>query len=111
MELLYQICYNLEEKLLTEIEFYEDERGFSDLREFIGEVDMKAETSKDARINRNKIVAYLDALEEMGTQIEGSGKLKKLEGERCELRPLYQTEYSVLVHFRRRQVFAFASFL
>lgn len=72
---------------MYEIEFYEDERGFSDVREFINELDMKAETNKDARINRNKIVAYLDALEEMGTQI-GEPATKKLEGEIWELRPL-----------------------
>ena len=72
---------------MFELEFYEDERGHSDVREFIEELEAKASTSKDARINRNKVVAYLDALEEMGTRV-GMPVTRHLEGEIWELRPL-----------------------
>lgn len=72
---------------MFELEFYEDERGHSDVREFIEELEAKALTSKDARINRNKVVAYLDTLEEMGTRV-GMPVTRQLDGEIWELRPL-----------------------
>ncbi|MBR5970920.1 MAG: type II toxin-antitoxin system RelE/ParE family toxin [Lachnospiraceae bacterium] len=72
---------------MFELEFYEDERGHSDVRDFINELEIKAGTSKDARINRNKVVAYLDMLEEMGTRV-GMPVTRHLDGEIWELRPL-----------------------
>ena len=69
------------------IEFYEDEHGFSEVKQFIRELRLKSKSSKDARINFNKIVAYMDILEEMGTRI-GEPVTKHLDGEIWELRPL-----------------------
>ena len=69
------------------ITFYEDERGDSDVKEFIKDLDRRAGTNKDARINRNKIVAYIDLLEEFGTRI-GEPVTKHLDGDIWELRPL-----------------------
>ena len=48
--------------------FYEDKHGYCDVLEFIKDLDNKSKYSKDARIVRNKVIAYLDILEEMGTQ-------------------------------------------
>ena len=52
---------------MFDIKLYEDERGYSDVKAFIKELREKSTTSKDARINFNKVVAYIDILEEMGT--------------------------------------------
>lgn len=35
--------------------FYDDENGYSDVEEFIKELREKSTTSKDARINFNKV--------------------------------------------------------
>lgn len=72
---------------MYEIVFYSDERGYSDVEEFVKELREKSDLSKDARINFNKVVAYLDILEEMGTRI-GEPVTKHLDGEIWELRPL-----------------------
>lgn len=72
---------------MYKIEFYEDKNGKSDVADFIRNLNEKAATSKESRINFNKIVAYLDMLEEMGTRI-GKPVTKHLDGEIWELRPL-----------------------
>lgn len=72
---------------MYEIDFYEDNRGNSDVKDFIRELREKSLTNKDARVNFNKLVAYMDLLEEMGTRI-GEPVTKHLDGEIWELRPL-----------------------
>ena len=87
------------------IAFYEDRRGNSDVKEFIKDLDRRAATNKNARINRNKVVAYIDLLEEYGTRI-GEPVTKHLEGDIWELRPLsnrilyayYENDTFVLLH-------------
>ena len=70
------------------IEFYEDKHGYSDVKDFIKELRDKSSDNKDARINFNKIVSYIDILSEMGTRA-GEPVTKHLGGEIWELRPLY----------------------
>ena len=72
---------------MFDIKFYEDAHGHNDVKEFIKHLREKSVTNKDARINFNKVVAYLDILEEMGTRI-GEPVTKHLDGEIWELRPL-----------------------
>lgn len=72
---------------MFKIIFYEDKSGCSEVREYILSLEEKAKHSKQARINRNKIVAYMDLLEEMGTRV-GEPVTKHLDGEIWELRPL-----------------------
>ena len=72
---------------MYEIEFYEDDRGISDVKDFISELREKSYMNKDARINFNKVVAYMDLLEELGTRV-GEPVTKHLDGEIWELRPL-----------------------
>lgn len=72
---------------MYQIEFYEDKTGKSDIADFIRDLSDKATTNKASRINFNKIVAYLDMLEEMGTRV-GEPVTKHLDGEIWELRPL-----------------------
>jgi len=69
------------------IEFYEDERGYSEIVQYLKELQKKSESNKESRINFNKIIAYFDLLEEWGTRI-GQPVTKHLEGEIWELRPL-----------------------
>ena len=95
---------------MYDIEFYDDERGYSDVEEFIKELREKSTTSKDARINFNKVVAYLDILEEMGTRV-GEPVTKHLDGEIWELRPLTNrilyayykdNKFLLLHHFKKK---------
>ena len=72
---------------MYEIEFYEDKNGKSDIADYIKELNDKAASSKECRINFNKIVAYMDMLEEFGTRV-GTPVTKHLDGEIWELRPL-----------------------
>ena len=55
---------------MYEIEFYEDKYGVSEVAEYIKELRRKSTKNKEARINLNKIVAYIDLLEE----ITGKGR-------------------------------------
>ena len=90
---------------MYEIDFYEDDKGISEVKEFIRELRKKSLTSKDARINFNKVVAYIDMLEEIGTRV-GEPVTKHLDGEIWELRPLsnrilyayYDNDAFVLLH-------------
>lgn len=72
---------------MYEIEFYEDKNGKSEIADYIKELNVKAATNKESRINFNKIVAYMDMLEEFGTRV-GKPVTKHLSGEIWELRPL-----------------------
>ncbi|MBO5524538.1 MAG: type II toxin-antitoxin system RelE/ParE family toxin [Roseburia sp.] len=90
--------------------FYEDKNGYSEVAEFIKDLNKKAETSKESRVNFNKIVAYLDILEEMGTRA-GTPVTKHLDGEIWELRPLRNrilyayykdNTFIILHHFLKR---------
>lgn len=72
---------------MYKIIFYEDKNKHSEILEYIQMLDSKAASNKECRINRNKIVAYFDVLEEEGTRV-GEPVTKHLEGEIWELRPL-----------------------
>ena len=67
--------------------FYSDANGNEPTAEFINELREKSHSDKNARINLNKIVAYIDLLCEHGTRI-GEPVVKHLEGDIWELRPL-----------------------
>ncbi|MBO4560060.1 MAG: type II toxin-antitoxin system RelE/ParE family toxin [Lachnospiraceae bacterium] len=90
---------------MFEIVFYENERGESDVLNLIYDLKEKARTSKDAKINLNKIVAYIDSIEEYGTRV-GQPVTKHLDGDIWELRPLsnrilyayYEENIFVLLH-------------
>ncbi len=95
---------------MFDIKFYEDERGYSDVKAFISGLREKSTRSKEARINFNKTVAYIDLLEEMGTMV-GQPVTKHLDGEIWELRPLsnrvlyaYYSDdcFLLLHHFRKK---------
>jgi len=86
--------------------FYSDNRGNEPIADFINELRQKSHTNKDARINFNKIVAYIDLLCEHGTRI-GEPVTKHLDGDIWELRPLdnrillayYKDNNFILLHY------------
>lgn len=91
---------------MYEIIFYEDKNGRRLFEEYIYTLKEKASTgNKDARINLNKIIAYMDSLEEFGTRV-GEPVTKHLGGEIWELRPLrnrilyayYEDNTFILLH-------------
>ena len=87
---------------MYEIEFYENKNGISETANYIKELNQKSSTNKESRINFNKIVAYLDLLEEFGPRI-GEPVAKHLEGEIWELRPL-RNRFLYAYHKDRKSV-------
>jgi phage-related protein len=72
---------------LYKVVIYEDRSGYSDVKTFISGLKKQSSTNKDSRINFNKVIAYIDLLEEMGTRV-GEPITKHLDGDIWELRPL-----------------------
>ncbi len=72
---------------MYEIVFYHSRNGESEIEDYLDELGKKAETSKEARINRTKILSYLTALSQYGTRI-GQPVVKHIDGSIWELRPL-----------------------
>lgn len=67
--------------------FYKDKNNHSDIVEMLDDLQEQANTNKDARINREKILSYMAALAEYGTRI-GKPIVKHIDGNIWELRPL-----------------------
>ena len=57
------------EVIMYTIEFYEDINGESELWNFLEDLRIKSATSKDARIQYNQIVFYIDLLSKSGTRL------------------------------------------
>jgi len=72
---------------MYEVIFYSEANGNEPIAEYIQTLRLKSSTSKDAKVNFNKIVAYIDLLCEHGTWI-GEPVVKYLDGDIWELRPL-----------------------
>jgi phage-related protein len=79
------IC--IKEGTMYEVKFYRDKNNKSEIIEYLDELNAKGVTSKNERVNRNKILAYIGALEKYGTRI-GQPIVKHIEGSIWELRPL-----------------------
>lgn len=65
---------------MYEIIFYENENGESETADFIRSLGKRAKEDKNSKINYQKVVAYFDLLEEMGTRV-GEPVTKHLVGE------------------------------
>lgn len=61
------------------VEFYEDVNGNSTVRDYIEQLVKNSPTDKNTKINKNKIFAYIKALQEYGTRI-GKPIVKHIEG-------------------------------
>jgi phage-related protein len=68
-----------------QIYYYKDNSGAVPVREYIDK--MAAKRNKHSRINYNKIVEYLDALEEYGLALS-EPQIKHIDGDIWELRPI-----------------------
>ena len=92
------------------IEFYTDANGVSELWNFLDDLQKKALTNKDARIQHKQIVQYIQLLEDHGTRL-GENITKHLDDNIWELRPgnnrvLYffhkDNTYVLLHQFRKK---------
>ncbi len=92
------------------IEFYEDQHGESEIWNFLETLRIKSETNKDARIQYNQILFYIDLLAKNGTNLPAN-ITKHLEEDIWELRPrnnrvfyFYydESQYVLLHHFRKK---------
>ena len=67
--------------------FYKDKNGKESVKDYIYDLVKRGKTSKNDRINAEKVLAYIKALEEYGTKA-GVPKIKHINGKLWELRPL-----------------------
>lgn len=72
---------------MFEVDFYEDRQGRQPVKEVLLELRDKTCTDKDARIQYEKILTHIRALEIYGTRM-GKPRVKHIEGDLWELRPL-----------------------
>jgi phage-related protein len=72
---------------MFEVEFYENRQGRQPVREALIELRDKAQAGKDARIQYQKILTHIRALETYGTRL-GEPQVKHIGGSLWELRPL-----------------------
>jgi phage-related protein len=95
---------------LFEVDFYEDAKGIQPVKEVLLELRDKARTSKDARIQYEKMLVCIRALESYGTRA-GEPYVKHIEEEIWELRPLPRrvlffywrdNKYILLHHFVKK---------
>lgn len=95
---------------MYKIEFYENQRGESEVWDFLETLRVKSKTSKDARIQYNQILFYIDLLAKNGTNLPVN-ITKHLEEDIWELRPgnnrvfyFYydESQYVLLHHFRKK---------
>lgn len=95
---------------MYDVEFYYDKSGKSEIVNFLDDLQVKAQTSKTARINREKILTYIGALSQYGTRI-GKPYVKHIDGDLWELRPLRNrifffcwkdNKYVLLHHFIKK---------
>ena len=72
---------------MYEVKFYRDKNGKSEIVEYLDDLKVKGATSKNERVNRDKILAYIIALKQYGTRI-GQPIVKHIDGSIWELRPI-----------------------
>ena len=92
------------------IEFYSNADGISDLWIFLNDLQKKAVTNKNARIQHKQIVQYIQLLEDHGTRL-GENITKHLEEDIWELRPgnnrvlffYHKNDTYVLLHLFRKK--------
>ena len=95
---------------MFQVEFYEDASGYSDVRAFLEELRRQITKSKDARIQYQQLVMYIELLQENGTQLS-SNIVKLIQDDIWELRPgnnrvfffyFKDDTYVLLHHFRKK---------
>ena len=95
---------------MYEVVFYRDEKGNSEILEFLDELEKKSYTNKDARIQYKQIIIYLQLLQEHGTCL-GENMTKHIDEDIWELRPGHNrvfyfyyknNQFVILHHFRKK---------
>lgn len=92
------------------IEFYETSAGLSEIWKFLEDLEKKALTNKDARIQHKQISMYIQLLADHGTRL-GENITKHIEDGIWELRPgnnrilyfSFKDETFVLLHHFRKK--------
>ncbi len=90
---------------MYEVDFYKDRRGRQPVKELLQELREESHNSKDARIQYEKILTHIRALENFGTRL-GEPMIKHIDGVLWEMRPLshrvlffhWQAKKFVLLH-------------
>ena len=90
---------------MYEVIFFRDANGNEPLADYLTELRHKSLSDKNSRVNLNKIIAFIDLLEEHGTWI-GEPVVKYLVDDIWELRPLrnrilfaqYKKNIYILLH-------------
>lgn len=99
-------------RLITiyEIIFYEDEKGNSDVVNYLDELQERGKTDKTSRLNRKKILEYISSLATYGTRI-GMPIVEHIDGNLWQLRPIKNrifffywkdNQYVLLHHFVKK---------
>lgn len=96
--------------ILYTISFYEDKNGISDLWQFLEKLRIKAQTSKNARIQYKQITFYIQLLQDNGTNMS-ENITKHIEENIWELRPghnrvfyfYFENDTFVLLHHFRKK--------
>jgi len=78
------------------VEFYEDEKGNSDVWEFLEGLREKSKSNKDARIQYKQIILQIELLEMNGTR-QSPNNVKNIEGDIWEIRPGHNRVFFVHV--------------
>ncbi|WP_234984955.1 type II toxin-antitoxin system RelE/ParE family toxin [Megasphaera cerevisiae] len=96
--------------MMYKIEFYENQHSESEVWDFLEALRVKSKNSKDARVQYNQIIFYIDLLAQNGTNLPVN-ITKHLEEDIWELRPgnnrvfyFYydESQYVLLHHFRKK---------
>jgi len=72
---------------MFEVHFYEDKQGNKPIKELLDMLKVQASTSKNARIQYEKILTYIRSLRLHGTRI-GEPVVKHIGGDIWELHPI-----------------------
>ena len=89
--------------------FYEDKDGYSELNEELLELSRKSPSDKNARIQLNKIIYYIELLKREGTRLPDN-ITKHIQDDLWELRPgdnrimyfYFENNTFVLLHMFRK---------
>ena len=92
------------------VKFYETKTGASDVWDFLEELRLKSPSNKDARVQYNQLLFYIDLLSKNGTFLPNN-ITKHIDEDIWELRPgnnrvLYfysdNDDFVLLHHFRKK---------
>lgn len=93
---------------MYQIVFYKDEKGRSEVEEYIQELRTKEHNNKDNRIKYEKIDIYLSLLTKYGLGL-GEPYIKHLEKELWELRPL--KDRIIMAHLEENKIVLLTHFI